>query len=83
MAPKLWIESNFFTIVFFLDILIAPFDRLDDNITGSKRGVIPIAIATANVNDINILCFHAFNKNTIGIKIINNSISNISSGISI
>ena len=36
--------------MFFLDILIAPLDKQDDKITGSRSGVIVIAIATANVN---------------------------------
>ena len=57
IAPKFCIESNFFTIVFFLDILTAPFERQEDKITGSKSGVIVIAIATAKVNASTVLCF--------------------------
>ena len=68
IAPKLWIESNFLTIVFFLDIFKAPFDNPDDKITGNNNGVIHIAIATANVNDVIILCFWTVSKNTIGIN---------------
>ena len=61
--------SNFFTITFFFDILIAPRDRLEDRITGNNKGVIPIAIATANVKAVIDSCFQAFIKKTIGIKI--------------
>ena len=76
IAPKFCTASNFFTIVFFLDILTAPFERLDESITGNKSGVIVIAIATANEKAVTISCFHAFSKNTNGIiasiKCINN-----------
>jgi len=77
IPPKLWIESNFFTIVFFLDILTAPFERQDERITGRRRGVIPIAIATANVNAVRLSCFHAFKTKISGINIIINLISNL------
>ena len=56
-------------MVFFLDIFTAPFDKHDDKITGSKRGVIVIAIATAKVNDVTKLCFETIAKNTSGITI--------------
>ena len=69
IAPKFWIESNFFIIVFFFDILTAPLDKLEDNITGSKRGVIVIAIATENVKAVIISCLFTLNKNTRGIII--------------
>ena len=77
IAPKLWIESSFFTMVFFLDIRRAPFDKLVDKITGSRSGVIHIAIATAKVNDTIISCFQTFSKNTIGINTNMNFISNL------
>ena len=69
IAPKFWIESNFFTIVFFLDILTAPFERLEDKITGKSKGVIAMAIATANVKAVTISCFHAFKRKITGISI--------------
>ena len=59
--------SNFFTIVFFLDIRTAPFERLEDKITGKSKGVIAIAIATAKVKAVIISCFQAFKINTKGI----------------
>ena len=55
----------------------APLDKLEDKITGSKRGVIAIAIATANVNAVTALCFQAFNKKTIGIIISIKRINNL------
>ena len=64
-------------MVFFLDILIAPFDRLDDKITGSNNGVIHIAIATANVNANIISCFSTFKRKTSGIRISINLINNL------
>ena len=60
IAPKFCIESNFLTIVFFLDILIAPLDKHDDKITGRSSGVIVIAIATAKVNAKIVSCFLKF-----------------------
>ena len=63
IAPKFCIESNFLTIVFFFDILTAPLERLEDSITGKSKGVIPIAIATANVKAVIISCLNIFNKN--------------------
>ena len=54
-------------MVFFFDILIAPFDKLDDKITGNNSGVIHIAIATANVNAVTNSCFSTFITNTNGI----------------
>ena len=77
IAPKLWIESKDFTIVFFFDIFIAPLDKLEERITGNRRGVIPIAIATANVNAVIGSCFHAVKIKTIGIIINMNFISNL------
>ena len=76
IAPKLCIESSFFTIVFFLAILTAPLDKLDDRITGSNSGVIPIAIATAKVNAVTISCFVTLKINTNGI-IINMNLINM------
>ena len=70
-------KETFFTIVFFFDILTAPFDKLEDKITGSRRGIIPIAIATANVNAVSVSCFQAVNTNTRGIITIINFISNL------
>ena len=67
IAPKFCIASSFFTIVFFLDILTAPFERLEDKMTGKSNGVIAIAIATANVKAVTISCFQAFRRNTNGI----------------
>ena len=69
IAPKFWMESSFLTIVFFLDIRTAPFDKLEERITGRRSGVIPIAIATAKVKAVIISCFQAFSKKTIGIII--------------
>ena len=77
IPPKLSIESSFFTMVFFFDIFTAPFERLDDSITGSRRGVIQIAIATANVKAVTGVCFHTFSMNTIGVRTIINLISNL------
>ena len=77
IAPKFCIESNFFTIVFFLDILTAPLDKHEDKITGSKSGVIVIAIATANVNASIVLCFWKFTIKTKGIKTSINLISSL------
>ena len=54
-------------MVFFFDILIAPFPKLDDNMTGNNKGVIPIAMATEKVNAIRTLCLFAVNKKVIGI----------------
>ena len=62
-------------IVLFFAIFNAPFDKLDDNITGNNNGVIHIATATANVNANIVSCFHAFMKNTIGINISMNFIN--------
>ena len=56
------------TIVFFLDIFTAPLERQDDKITGSRRCVIPIAIATAKVNAVKLSCFDEFKMKTIGIR---------------
>ena len=77
IAPKLWILSSLFTIVFFFDILVAPFAKLEDKITGSKSGVIPIAIATANVNAVMVPCFAAFTMKVIGISTSINLISSL------
>ena len=60
--------SSLFTIVFFLDILVAPLAKLDDKITGKRSGVIPMAIATANVKAVIVPCFAAFAINVIGIN---------------
>ena len=64
-------------MVFFFAILIAPFERLDERITGKSRGVIPIAIATANVNAVKDSCFQAVKINTIGIIITINLIRSL------
>ena len=64
-------------MVFFLDILTAPLDKLEDNMTGSKRGVIPIAIATAKVKAVKVSCFQAVKIKTIGIIININLINNL------
>ena len=64
-------------MVFFFDILIAPFDKLDDKITGNNSGVIHIAIATANVNAVINSCFSTFIANTNGIINSINFISNL------
>ena len=77
IAPKFCIASNFFTIVFFLDIFTAPFDKHEDKITGRRSGVIAIEIATANVNAVTILCFEKFKINTIGIIISINLINSL------
>ena len=77
IAPKLCIESKLFTIVFFLDIFIAPLDKLEERITGRSKGVIPIAIATANVNDVKISCLADVKTKTIGIIISINFMSNL------
>ena len=77
IAPKFCIASSFFIIVFFLDIFTAPFDRHDDNITGRSNGVIAIAIATANVKAVTILCFEKLSIKTIGIIISINLINNL------
>ena len=69
--------SSLFTIVFFLDILVAPFAKLDDSITGKSNGVIPIAIATAKVNAVIVPCFAAFTMKVIGIRTSINLISNL------
>jgi len=47
------LRSNIDEVVFFFDIFTAPFDKQDDNITGSNKGVIVIAIATENVKAVN------------------------------
>ncbi|MNT48388.1 hypothetical protein D3C72_1851690 [compost metagenome] len=60
---------EFFTILFFLLIFIAPCDKLEDRITGNRRGVIPIAIATAKVKDNVSSCLLILIKKTIGINI--------------
>ena len=46
-------------------------------ITGSSKGVIQIAIATAKVKAVTGLCFHAFKINTIGVKISMNFINSL------
>ena len=65
------------SFVFFFDILVAPFAKLEDKITGSKSGVIPIAIATANVNAVMVPCFAAFTIKVIGISTSINLISSL------
>ena len=69
--------SNLLTIVFFLDIRVAPLAKLEDKITGSSNGVIPIAIATANVNAVIVPCLAALAINVIGIKTSINLINNL------
>ena len=64
-------------MVFFLDIRTAPFERLEDKITGKSKGVMQIAIATANVNAVTGECFQAFRMKTIGVSININLINNL------
>ena len=77
IAPKFSIESNFFAMVFFFDILTAPLDKLEDSITGRSRGVIVIAIATANVKAVIFPCLNILSAKTIGIIINMNFINNL------
>ena len=60
-----------------MDILTAPFERQEDKITGSKRGVIVIAIATAKVKASIVSCFWKLTINTREIRIIINLINNL------
>ncbi|CDE10856.1 unknown [Clostridium sp. CAG:354] len=54
-------------MVFFLDILTAPLDKQEERITGSSKGVIPIAIATEKVKATSKSCFQALTINVSGI----------------
>ena len=45
MAPRFWMELRRFTMTFFFDIAIAPFDRQTETIIGSISGVKPTATA--------------------------------------
>ena len=55
-------------MVFFFAIRLAPFAKLEDNNTGSNKGVIPIAIATEKVNATTTPCLATFIIKVMGIS---------------